>query len=114
MLESQGLLNKFICLKYLFICLCWILAVARGIYFLDQGSNPGTPALGGPLATGPPGKSLNKFKTYGNKHRVRQTSLVVQWLRFRSPNLGTQVQSLVREARSHMPQLRPDVAKINK
>ena len=114
MLESQGLLNKFICLKYLFICLCWVLVVACGIYFLDQGLNPGTPALGGPLAIGPPGKPMNKFKTEGNKQRVRQTSLAVQWLRFHSPSSGTRVQSLVREPRSHIPQLRPNVTKINK
>ena len=31
------------------------------------------------------------------------TSLVVQWLRICLPKQGTQVQSLVRELRSHMP-----------
>ena len=31
------------------------------------------------------------------------TSLVVQWLRLRHPSLGTQVQYLSRELRSHMP-----------
>ena len=31
------------------------------------------------------------------------TSLVVQWLRFRSPMQGTQVQSLIGELRSHIP-----------
>ena len=35
-----------------------VLAVARGIQFLDQGLNPGPLALGaGVLTTGPPGKS---------------------------------------------------------
>ena len=31
------------------------------------------------------------------------TSLVVQWLRIRTPMQGTQVRSLVGELRSHMP-----------
>ena len=36
---------------------------ACGIQFPDQGSNPGSPALGvrGVLGTGPPGKSLNSM-----------------------------------------------------
>ena len=39
------------------------------------------------------------------------TSLVVQWLRLRLPVLGVQIQSLVRELRSHMP---PDQKKKKK
>ena len=32
-----------------------------------------------------------------------RTSLAVQWLRLHTSNAGTQVQSLTRELRSHMP-----------
>ena len=31
---------------YLFTWLCWVLVAARGMWFLDQGSNPGPFALG--------------------------------------------------------------------
>ena len=44
---------------YLFIWLCWVLVVAYGIQFPDQGSNPGPQHWErGLLTTGPPGKSL--------------------------------------------------------
>ena len=35
---------------------------------------------------------------------IVEASLVVQWLRLHIPSQGTEVQSLVRELRSHMPQ----------
>ena len=48
--------------KYLFIWLCWVLLVACGIYLPDQGSNPGPLHLElRVLATGPPGKSPQRF-----------------------------------------------------
>ena len=45
---------------YLFIWLCWVLVVACGIWFPDQGWDPGTLHWKrGVWATGPPGKSFD-------------------------------------------------------
>ena len=38
------------------------------------------------------------------ERKTIETAMVVQWLRIRLPMQGTQVQSLVRELRSHLPQ----------
>ena len=45
------------------------------------------------------------------KKTTKGTSLVVQRLRIHFAMQGFQVQSLVRELRSHGPQLRPNAAK---
>ena len=56
--------NSF-CNVYLCIWLGWVLVVAHGIWFPDQGWNPGPLRWKpGALATGPPGKSFPcSFKT---------------------------------------------------
>ena len=38
--------NIYSVILNLFLWLCWVLVAACGIYFPDQGSNPGPPALG--------------------------------------------------------------------
>ena len=42
---------------------------------------------------------------------IRGTSLVVQWLRLHAPNAGAQGSIPSQGMRSHMPQLRPSVAR---
>ena len=47
-------------------------------------------------------------------HTQRKTSLVVQWLRLHTPRQGSLGSIPGEGTRSHVPQLRPGTAKINK
>lgn len=64
--------QKWIIFFLLFTWLHWVLFAAYGIYFPDQGWNPGSQhSEHGVSATGRPGKSLVYFKKGTDEHLSR-------------------------------------------